>query len=52
MATVSVAGDILPGCGRVLRPVADYQLEPAALVTDRAIRTFSGSNPAPRQHAA
>ncbi len=29
MATVSVADDILRDCARALRPVAEYQLEPA-----------------------
>ncbi len=35
MATVNVADDILRDCARALRPVADYQLEPAL---DRRLR--------------
>ena len=50
MATVSVADDILRDCARALRPVADYQLEPAL---DRRLRDLGERKEflSPEEHA-
>src|SRR5208337_700252 len=50
MATVSVADDILRDCARALRPVAEYQLEPAL---DRRLRDLGERKEflSPEEHA-
>ncbi len=50
MATVSVADDNLRDCARALRPVADYQLEPAL---DRRLRDLGERKEflSPEEHA-
>jgi len=50
MATVSVADDILRECVRAMRPVADYQLEPAL---DRRLRDLGERKEflSPEEHA-
>src|SRR5271157_2529320 len=51
MGTVSVADDNLWDCARALRPVADYQLEPA--LDDRRLRDLGERKEflSPEEHA-